>query len=437
MPKRRKSVDWIHKLTTKSRTNLPEGALSEGKSSQEMASALRRSAPDFQAAMALLTVHANTMGKRLTRSHAREMEKAKHILREMFKRQDRIEDYEIPKKKGKLKWLRNRAAALHVQFKDENNQPGYGDMFAELLGKTPQQLEKLVGISAYHKNMLPYLSVWESFLREYYKTQNFDDIRKKLFEQWHNAENDEVPVWDVKNKRPRVVNKEASVMEEKLVFASKSDAVQYLSDSVGKRIKIAVQKTTEIKEKRLRVDQIDIALAQKIGESVAKIEKLKEQATKAEEVLRQTAGTVLDLQEKIDVNLKEHLKSLNKMMEAFRDSAEDAQTVILEIGNTEVVLEEYVSQRPSFQAAFNLLKSQVEEQLKQSITRALEASYEVKQKAAQIVKKEKTASFLSEWWNKILGWIKEISQWISRTNETIQKLRDLKNSLAMGQVALA
>lgn len=226
-------------------------------------------------------------------------------------------------------------------------------------------------------------------------------------------------------------------MEEKLVFASKSDAVQYLSDSVGKRIKIAVQKTTEIKEKRLRVDQIDIALAQKIGESVAKIEKLKEQATKAEEVLRQTAGTVLDLQEKIDVNLKEHLKSLNKMMEAFRDSAEDAQTVILEIGNTEVVLEEYVSQRPSFQAAFNLLKSQVEEQLKQSITRALEASYEVKQKAAQIVKKEKTASFLSEWWNKILGWIKEISQWISRTNETIQKLRDLKNSLAMGQVALA
>jgi len=435
MPKRRKNVDWIHKLDVRRRTNLPEGSLAADKSAQEMASALRRSSPDFQAAMALLTVHENTMGKRLTRSHAREMEKAKHILREMFKRQDRIEDYEIPKKKGKIQH-RSKAAALHVQFKDDNNQPGYGDMFAELLGKTPQELAHLTGVSAYHKNMLQNLPVWEGFLKEYYKTNDFNEIKKKLWAQWHNKENSEIPVWDVKNRKPRVVNKEASVMEEKLVFASKAEAVQHLAEVLGKNVRIAVKQTTEIKEKRMKLDQIDIAMAQRIGETVSKIEKLKAQAVKAEEVLQETAGRVIELQGKIDKGIKEQMKSLDMLMNSLRDSSEEAQSVILDMGDTEVVLKEYVSQRPSFQAAFNLLISQVEDQLKQAATRALEAAYEVKQKM-DIIKKEKTASVWSEWWNKILGWIKEISLWLNRTNETIQKLKDLKNSLAMGQVALA
>lgn len=151
MAKRRgkKKADWIHRMRTESTTRLPEGSLSEGQTAEDMAQAIKRSSPDFQAAMALLTSHINTMGKRLSSSHRRELEKAKHVLRVIYRRFDRIEDYEKPMQKEKRK-KRNRTSSDHARLAiphdawvDSTGKTHALDMNTELWEKTDEELSEI------------------------------------------------------------------------------------------------------------------------------------------------------------------------------------------------------------------------------------------------------------------------------------------------------
>ena len=446
MPKRRKRQDWIHKLKTQNVTTVQEGTLSDGNSAQEMAQKIRSSAPNFQAAMAIVTLHENTMGKRLSQSHKRELEKTKHILRVMYKRKDRIEDYELPKKRGKLKWLKSRAAAYPVVWQDESG-PGYGDMFVELLGKTPEQASGLTGVSNYHKRMMPHIEEWTEFLKKYFKTNDIEKIKKLLFEHWKNKEQEEVPVWDVVRYKPRVVKKKASLNSD-LVFASEEQALSYLANLLNERVVVAVKKSQSIGEKKVRVADIDPDTTSRLNELVSTINKRQEQLDKIEALLKERVHRELEVKHMIEDNLKKAFSELEKLIESLKDAGQEATSVLVEIGNTLVTLEAYVSQRPQYKKTIEEFSKRLDESQRQALNLMIESSYEIKTKLGLTPKSEESsvaeekiascraalvADQSKSWWSAVVSKLRGVYNMISGMLKSTDELKKLQRAIAAGE----
>jgi hypothetical protein len=440
MPKRRKKNDWLHRLETKGVTNLPEGSLSDGKSAQEMAQAIRSSSPDFQAAMAIVTLHENTMGNRLSASHARELDKVKHILRNIYKRHDRIKNYEIPKKKGKLPWLKKkRAASFPVEWHDANNTVGYGDMFIELLGKTPEEVAGLTKVSDYHKKMFKHIGEWTEFLKKYFKTNDVSRIKQLMYEHWKDEKYDELPVWDLRDYKPKVVKKEASIQTD-LMFASEDKAFKYLADLIGAKVMVAVRKDQPIEKRKLTVADVDPDLAARIHEVVSGYNTRKQQLETVEASVQEKIAKELRAKELLGDIMKGQLKELERLLGSFKKASNEATSVLLDIGDTQVNLEAYVSQRPSYQKALDSFMKDLDDKQRQALKLIIESAHEIKTKL-EVVTAEKIASVrvaldadqLRSWWATIVQKLEQAYDWVTGMMTDVSKLQALKNAIAAGQ----
>lgn len=245
-----KKPGWIQQLQTGNTTSPSSGIFTEG-SAESIAKNLKRNSPDYQAAMAMLTMYINRAGDRLSGTRKRELERAKKVLRRIYKRTDRIQLYEKPKAKSERQ-RRGRVAMIHLVYEDPRGVRHVGDMFIEMLGQDDEKLNELAQQSSYHARAAKHVNEYENFLKSYFKINDVECIKRLMMKRW--SEGKEVPFWDVVKNKP-VVTKMANTTS---VFAFDDDhaALQYLADVTGRQVKVAQDEleTLELREEDFNLD---------------------------------------------------------------------------------------------------------------------------------------------------------------------------------------